>query len=232
VQRFEVLPDVPFTGWVDMGFSDPFVCLLVQVTSEGRVYIHDEYYDQRKTPAEHSERMKEWWVRPGSVGILPQTLYCDPRSPDGIKDLKLGGWEAKAAPALDRRRSSDNPVIVGVKVVKRLLKENVLTGQPTILVHPRCKMVIKEFGLYEWVNDQPDPKKDNHCMDAIRYGVLAEVARDRPGLFDFEDDEETETQILGKDEPETEDEYDEEESFEMQRLREREKARQLARAGR
>jgi len=221
VQRFEVLPDVPFTGWVDLGFSDPFVCLLVQVTQEGQAFIHDEYYFQRMTPAEHAARLEEWFDRPGSAHAKPEVLYCDPRSPDGIKDLKIFGWEAKAAPSLDHRTQSDNPVIVGIKVVKRLLKVQKLLGAPAILVHPRCKMTIKEFGTYEWVNNQPDPKNNTHCPDAIRYGVLSQIARNRPGIdIDDEEEEPDEEAVLGKDDDLDED-YDSDEPYAMQRLRER-----------
>ena len=226
VQKFEPLPDVPFTGWVDMGFSDPFVCLLVQVTSEGQAFIHDEYYVARMTPAEHASRLEEWFDRPGSVHAKPEVLFCDPRSPDGIKDLKLGGWEAKAARSLDKRTQSDNPIIVGVKVVKRLLKIQKLLGAPAILVHPRCKMTIKEFGTYEWVNDQPDPKHNNHAMDAIRYGVTTEISRNRPGIDiddETEEEEPEEEAVLGREEEE--DDYDPDEPYAMQRLRERQRAR-------
>lgn len=226
VRRFEPLPDVPWSGWVDLGFNDPFVCLLVQVTQEGRVFIHDEYYVERRTPSEHAERLAEWFDRPGSAHAIPRTLYCDPRSPDGIKDLKLAGWEAKAAPAMVSRSRADNPVIVGVKAVKKLLKVQE-DGSPMLLVHPRCQMTIKEFSLYEWVNDQPDARKNNHAMDATRYGCLAEVARDRPGMLgDDEEEEAEEADILGRDE---EDDYDPEEPYAMQRLRQR--ARERERAG-
>jgi len=168
VQSFDLLPDIPVNGWVDMGFHDPFVCLVSQVDLEGCVYIHDEYYFARKTPSEHAARLEEWFNRPGGVHAKPEILYCDPRSPDGIKDLKIFGWEAKAAPALDRFRSrGDNPIIIGVKAVKRLLQVDPLLGRPQLLIHPRCKETIKEFGLYEWVNDQPDPKRWNHaCFPA------------------------------------------------------------------
>ncbi len=231
VRRMEMLPDVPVTGWVDLGFNDPFVCLAVQVPPDGPALILDEYYRERMTPQEHAEAMKEWFVRDGGIGVLPEALYCDPRSPDGIKDLKKGGWAAKAAPSLDKRRCADNPVIVGVKQVKRLLKVQKLTGEPGILVHPRCKMLIKEFGLYEWVNDQPDPKKNNHCADALRYGVLSQIARNRPGIESGDDEEDlSDEDILGTDE--VEEDLDEDEPYMMQRLRQRHRAREAAKARR
>lgn len=63
--------------------------------------------------------------------------------------------------------------------------------------------------------------------DAIRYGILAEVARDRPGMLGDEEEEEAgEADILGRDD---EDDYDPEEPFAMQRLRQR--ARERERAG-
>ena len=160
VERFEILPDVPLRGWVDLGFDDPFVCLAVQVW-EDNVYIHDEYYRAGMTPTEHGQTMAEYFQRVGGIGYVPEYLICDPRSPDGIKDLKLTGWQAKAAPALDKRTQRDKPVIVGVKRVKRLLK--IVDGKTKIHVHPRCVHMIEEFGLYEWVNGEPDPRKNNHC---------------------------------------------------------------------
>lgn len=234
VRELDLLPDVPVTGWVDVGFSDPFVCLAVQVPPQGPVRVLDEYYRERMTPSEHAEVMREWFVRSGGIGVIPEVLYCDPRSPDGIRDLKREGWAAKAAPALDRRRNVDNPVIVGVKKVKQLLREQPFTGQPGILIHPRCKMTIKEFGLYEWINDEPDPKKNNHCVDAIRYGVLSEVARDVIGISSSDEENDADA-ILGTDDgcaydSGEWDDYDDEESFMMQRLRQRKRERERLQA--
>jgi len=219
VERFEILPDVPLRGWVDLGFDDPFVCLAVQVW-EDNVYIHDEYYRAGMTPQEHGGIMAEYFQRVGGIGYVPEYLICDPRSPDGIKDLKLTGWQAKAAPALDKRTQRDKPVIVGVKRVKRLLK--IVDGKTKIHVHPRCIHTIEEFGLYEWVNNEPDPRKNNHCMDALRYGVVAEVDRG----YGYEEEETEEEDILGKD---IEDDfYDPDESFGMQILRQRQRDREMA----
>lgn len=161
VEGLAPLPEVPIRGWVDVGFHDPFVCLAAQ-EHDGKVRILDEYYRTRMTPSEHAGIMAEHFQRIGGVGYVPEYLICDPRSPDGIKDLKIAGWQAKAAPALDRRRQSDNPVIVGVKRVKQLLKRGP-DGKPRLLIHPRCVKTIEEFGLYEWVDNQPDPKNNNHC---------------------------------------------------------------------
>jgi hypothetical protein len=187
---------------------------------EDNVYIHDEYYRAGMTPTEHGQTMAEYFQRVGGIGYVPEYLICDPRSPDGIKDLKLTGWQAKAAPALDKRTQRDKPVIVGVKRVKRLLK--IVDGKTKIHVHPRCVHMIEEFGLYEWVNNEPDPRKNNHCMDALRYGVVAEVDRG----YGYEEEETEEEDILGKD---IEDDfYDPDESFGMQILRQRQRDRELA----
>lgn len=231
VRPFALLPDVPVNGWVDMGFNDPFVCLATQVDPEGCVYVHDEYYVARMTPSEHASRLAEWFNRPGGVGAVPEVLYCDPRSPDGIRDLKIYGWEAKAAPALDRRTRGDNPVIVGIKAVKRLLRADPLMGRPQFVVHPRCKQTIKEFSLYEWIGDQPDPKKNNHAADAIRYGVLSEVARNRPSLIDDEEREPDAVTILGGDEEDRRYE-DLDEPYYMTRLRQRKLERDRASSAR
>lgn len=221
VEGLAPLPEVPIRGWVDVGFHDPFVCLAAQ-EHDGKVRILDEYYRTRMTPSEHAGIMAEHFQRIGGVGYVPEYLICDPRSPDGIKDLKIAGWQAKAAPALDRRRQSDNPVIVGVKRVKQLLKRGP-DGEPRLLIHPRCVKTIEEFGLYEWVDNQPDPKNNNHCMDAIRYGVVAEVLRDGYGA---DADDEEDDDIPGREEPDRDDCDDPDEPFGMQVLRARQRERE------
>lgn len=167
VRPIELVPEVPVSGWVDFGFVDPFVVLAVQVLPEGKVYVHAEYYVTHKTTAEHCERLEEYFGRLGGSRLMPERFYCDPRSPDGIKDMRRARFEAKAAPALHRFGGGGNPVRVGVNAVKALLKVQA-DGHPLLYIHPRCENLIREFGLYEWgPNDSPNEKMNNHaCFPA------------------------------------------------------------------
>jgi hypothetical protein len=165
----------------DFGFRNPFVCLNIQVDPEENVYVWDEYYDKGITTPEHARRLKsiiEWKVDGG---------YYDPAGADQSAAMVqifhntseynnrfLNDIQLEPAP---------NDWKLGIARVKEWLKMRD-DGQgrhaAKLFVSRNCRQTIREFNTYrvkeqsEQVADKTDPKeeprkKDDHCMDALRY---------------------------------------------------------------
>ncbi|MBI9015731.1 MAG: hypothetical protein JEZ07_00585 [Phycisphaerae bacterium] len=60
---------------IDFGFSNPFACLLIQVDSDGMVFVVDKYVRRRATISEHVRVMRERWpYRVRAPGAINQRL--------------------------------------------------------------------------------------------------------------------------------------------------------------
>ena len=66
-------------------------------------------------------------------------------------------------------------VFAGICRVKEYLKRG--NGRPDIYIFDTCKNMIEEFLTYSWADGDSPRKKDDHCMDELRYFVMS---RPRP----------------------------------------------------
>ena len=66
-------------------------------------------------------------------------------------------------------------VFAGICRVKEYLKQG--NGYPNIYVFDTCVNMIAEFTGYFWADGDSPVKKDDHCMDELRYYVMT---RPRP----------------------------------------------------
>jgi phage terminase large subunit len=69
---------------------------------------------------------------------------------------------------------ANNSVFSGIQTVASRLS-NGDDGKPKLVVHRQCSNLLREFGSYEWMNNQDGSSKDiprkehDHCLDSLRY---------------------------------------------------------------
>ena len=142
-------------GW----FPDPFhyTCMYYDSTRM-TLYIFEEF---------RANRMKN--IETGSVlldkyGLTKyDVVTCDSAEPKSISDYRSYGINARGA------EKGKDSVRYGMKWLQSLLK---------IVIDPvRCPETAKEFKKYEYELDKDGnptsvyPDKDNHSIDAVRYGL-------------------------------------------------------------
>lgn len=116
-------------------------------------------------------------------------LFLDPSAKGLMEEIKRA---VKGAPYAVHTRDAENDVALGISRVQKLLTFGLLT------VSPRQKNAVREFGTYEYDKKSIEKgretpvKVDDHCMDAIRYGVMGMWSKIKRYLPDQEK-EETET---------------------------------------
>lgn len=177
VRTFKPIPGAKTWGAIDFGVVDPFVWLLIQVDSEGRVWVIDEYYLTGKTTPEHARMLPGYFKRRSR--LMPEASIADARSPEGIRSLRREGFSIR--PSKQTKGDRTGPIAYGIEMVKEAL---MVRGDdlPGLIVHPRCKNLIREMNLYSYRGgdsarrDEPQDK-DNHTCDALRYFFLSVMDR-------------------------------------------------------
>ena len=157
----------------DYGTQNPTVFLLWHMTADGRWICEKEYY--------YSGRQE----------IRPKTdeQYCDDLI-RFIEGIEINGMivDPSAASFITALRNRGIIVIPARNDVKNGIRETAThLNLGTLLFRPCCKNTIAEFSLYSWkegpdkdsnrndVNDEVI-KKNDHCMDAMRYFVYTQLA--------------------------------------------------------
>jgi len=151
---------VRVVGAVDWGFRKPGALLVLGEAPDGVAWVLDEVYA--------TEQDIDWWVEQaygltGEHGV--KAWKCDPEDPSNIRKFR-----AKPLPASEAK----NPVKPGIRRVDERGKGN------RLMVARHCKNTIAQFYRYMNVrngdgtyrDETPDPKCEDHLMDALRYAVV------------------------------------------------------------
>jgi hypothetical protein len=180
VIEYEYNPNWRNYLFIDWGFVNPLCILDVQVSPFDDVYIWRETYASGKRLEEVLEDYKNYEQPQGHHIVCS---YADAEDPEAVLTVnKL----LAACVALPEAKENWRQ---GVEVVKRFLRlydtgtmdqYNEPFKVPKLYVSRNCPNVIREFQNYR-MRSQPssgtDPregpyKKDDHAMDAIRYGLM------------------------------------------------------------
>lgn len=204
VREFDLPWGIHHRRAIDWGSSEEhaFVCLWGARDSIGTWYIYDELYctDQRVTWGDLVKDIKGeenaafpdrgWMANPGGKYGQPQrrqrwdygsglfgTTWAPPDQAMGKREFSRLGIPISGARV---------NVLNGIESVRNTLKLQPW-GEPGIVIHPRCVNLIRELRTYRWLRSsenrlnptaaKPEPlKKDDHCVDALRYLIHSEVS--------------------------------------------------------
>ena len=156
-------------GWlryraIDFGTRVPFACVWVAVSPDDVLYVYREHYRAEWTLAQHATRIIEL---EGDEVI--EMSWADPEDPQQLLALQVDHG-LTVNPAL-------KAVSAGIDRVSERLRAHRISGKPSLFVFEGCVKTAYEFDNYVWADrgsaqlEQPDRprKKDDHCMDAVRY---------------------------------------------------------------
>jgi len=167
--------DLPLYRAIDFGFSNPLVCLFIQVDGD-RVYVIDEHVKSRTTLEEHARLIKEQYP------YEAEATYCDPAGrgrneitgTNAMTELKALGIPC---------RSRVSRVLEGIELIRDFLAP--AWGEPRLYVAGRCENLIRALeGLhYKRMGNgvlSEQPEKDgvhDHLVDALRYFFVNRFGR-------------------------------------------------------
>jgi hypothetical protein len=165
VQPCQFNPDIPNYQAFDYGFSNPFVCLDVQISPSDDIYVWREYVERYRSNMEHGAAIKN---RANPPGYRVDGRWGDFRDPDAAATLGLIiGYVA----------SMDVPWKWGVEQIKQFLKARKLFVDPscTATIQSLSQLHVKPpsksgVSISETAGDgNIQHKIDDHCADALRY---------------------------------------------------------------
>jgi hypothetical protein len=176
VRVFEAQAGLPVFRAVDFGYRDPFVCLWVQLGPEREVRVLDEYLCTERPITHHAnEILRRHW---GPV----KATFVDPAGNQRESTSGAACTELLASMGIPCT-SSGSTIHEGIELIRAALAP--ATGEPKLLIHPRCEKLIESFRTYHYAppgRGEPDrPVKDgpDHAIDALRYFF---VNRWRPNI--------------------------------------------------
>lgn len=187
-----VLPHASLVGrvWrsvicpVDWGWSNPGAMLVLCEDGHGDLYVTHEEYHRGKTVTD----TPDGWV-PIGVRLVKEhrvkSFHCDPSSPGHMETLARGLRVAKVSRLV---LPADNDTGEGIRRVSARLEwaaareDPLVIGRPALYVSDRCHNTIAEFEGYARrrerdgaISEAPE-KRNDHAMDALRYGAMAFAA--------------------------------------------------------
>lgn len=184
VVDYDYNPNWPNYLFIDWGFVNALVFLDVQISPSDDIYIWRETYVSHKRLEEVIQDYKNYTQPPGHH---IKYGYADAADPEAIATVNF-----KLGPCIGLPEAKEN-WRDGIEWVKKFLKPRP-TGlldeygvpilRPKLFVDRSCRSTIREFNNYRMKKPSRsglDPvegpeKKDDHAMDAIRYGIMHHFA--------------------------------------------------------
>jgi PBSX family phage terminase large subunit len=175
VGDFKEIPVDYCLAGVDWGLRNPYAVIIAGVTADKRIIIKEEVYGSNLSTNELAKHLVE----------LHKTyhfkkIYCDPTA----ADLILQGYN-RGLPMGEKRGGevhsyADNNVASGIARTKSLLKNDL------ILIDKTCNNLRNEMMSYRYeANTEKPIKKDDHCLDALRYLTTDFSPLEDEGIFEY-----------------------------------------------
>lgn len=160
---------------MDHGFNNPTAWLFGCADTDGRMIIYDELYVDHMVVSEVAKLVH---LKQRDLGLPPAYTVGDPSivNSDPITGTSVHIEYANSGVYI---APGNNDVHAGINLVAQRLEQKLL------FVTRNCEQTIREFSKYRWAtwatartrdekNAKEEPhKKDDHAMDALRYGVAS-----------------------------------------------------------
>ena len=145
---------------MDYGYNNPSVLILAGIKDD-RMFIIDEWHERQKLEEEIVSTALSWKEEHPQI----ECFVVDPSCAGLRASMRNVGLDVIPA---------NNSVFTGIQTVASRLT-NDPSGKPKLVVHRQCSNLLREFGSYEWMNNQDGSSKDipkkehDHCLDSLRY---------------------------------------------------------------
>lgn len=167
--------DVP-KEWYDMisidpGLNNPLSAHWYAQDYDGNVYVVAEHFDKGKDVNFHANRIKEiskrldWHFQNGKLCALIDSAATQRTlaSSKNVVDLFYEN-DILVNPKVNKDMFS------GISKVKSYLKDG--EGKPHLFIFKNCVKLIEEIKGYWWGDNDNPIKKDDHCLDEMRYYIM------------------------------------------------------------
>jgi hypothetical protein len=157
---------------IDPGLNNPLSAHWYAVDYDGNVYVVAEHYEAGKDVSYHAQKIKEISKRLGwktdKSGRVYSLIDCAANqktlaSEKSVTELFLD-FGINVNPKVNKDMFS------GIQRVKQYLKND--NGARKLRIFPQCVNLIRELKSYRWGENESPIKKDDHCLDELRYYLM------------------------------------------------------------
>ncbi|MDE7379528.1 MAG: terminase family protein, partial [Clostridia bacterium] len=169
---------------IDPGLNNPLSAHWYATDWDGNVYVVAEHFAAGMDVDGHVARIKEISRKLGWKTDSKGRLYAlidsaaNQRTLASVKSVA----ELFGEKGILVNTKVNKDVFAGICRVKEYLKQG--NGKPNIYVFDTCVNMIAEFNGYHWADGDSPVKRDDHCMDELRYYIMnrpAPAERDSKG---------------------------------------------------
>ena len=157
---------------IDPGLNNPLSAHWYAVDWDGNVYVVAEHFGAGMDVDEHARCIRDISARIGwktdgrgriSALIDSAANQRTLASPKSVAELFY-------EKGIVVNTNVNKDVFAGICRVKEYLKAG--NGKPNLYVFNTCKNMIEEFSGYHWADGDAPVKRDDHCMDELRYYLM------------------------------------------------------------
>lgn len=157
---------------IDPGLSNPLSCHWYARDYDGNIYVVAEHFDQNKTVEYHASKIKEishklnW--KTANNGMIESLIdsAANQRTLASVKSVSELFYEN----GILVNPNVNKDVLSGISKVKSYLKN--IDGKTKLFIFRNCTNLIYELKQYRWGNYDAPIKKDDHCLDELRYYIM------------------------------------------------------------
>ena len=173
VEPFDFPKDWQDNISIDPGLNNPLSAHFYARDYDGNVYVVAEHFEKGREVDWHAQKIKEiaakldWKTnRNGFLEALIDSAACQ-RTLASTKNVVELFYENGVL--TNPRVNKD--MFAGINIVKRYLKD--AGGRAHLFIFKNCVNLIREIKSYWWGDGDNPIKKDDHCLDEMRYYLVS-----------------------------------------------------------
>ena len=157
---------------IDPGLSNPLSCHWYARDYDDNIYVIAEHFAENKTIEYHAEKIKDIsnklnWKKANN-GMIEGLIDSAAKQRTLASQKNVVDLFYDHGILLNPNVNKD--VLSGISKIKTLLKD--VNGKTKIYIFSCCVNLIQEFKTYRWNGHDAPIKKDDHCLDELRYYIM------------------------------------------------------------
>ena len=176
IEPFDVPKEWQDVISIDPGLNNPLSAHWYAEDFDGNIYVVAEHFDKGKDVAYHAKKIKEissflgWHTTNGKLVALIDSAATQ-RTLASSKSVVELFYENDIL--VNPKVNKD--MFSGINVVKRFLKDG--EGKAHLFIFKNCVNLIEELKSYWWGDGDLPIKKDDHCLDEIKYYLMTKTSQ-------------------------------------------------------
>ncbi|MCL2851348.1 MAG: terminase family protein [Firmicutes bacterium] len=167
--------DIRWIVSIDPGYVAPTACVFVACIAEN-FYVVDDYYQAGKQVDEHAvaiiKKCERLRIPKDSVWGTYIALIDSASSCRNLGSTSTVATQFRQY-GIHVDTNINKNIMEGVMRIKALLKN--AQGVRRLFIFKNCVHLIKELWTYYWGDSERPVKKNDHCIDALRYALSMDI---------------------------------------------------------